>query len=463
MHTREEKKIVQPLKAGTDFSLDVSAQKTYFLWVLGCQMNKSDAQRIESVLELMGMRKAQNESEANLIGVVSCSVRQKAIDKISSRIHLWNEMRKTRPILTLLTGCVLPHDKKYLGKKFDILLDLNELSQLPVEVSRFPDFAKHAASAPRLDEFSDYFSFTPSYHEKHKAFVPIMSGCDKFCTYCAVPYTRGRERSRKVSDIRDEIRKLAVNGCLEVTLLGQNVNSYRAEDSNDFSKANPYTDAFAALLWEINQIDGIERIHFTAPHPRDMTDEVISALTLPKHLNFVHLPMQAGDNDILAKMNRKYTIEDFLVLVEKIRKQTPDIAIGTDIIVGFCSETGQQFERTVAAYKAIEFDISYHAVYSSRKGTVEEKLWSDDISLPEKKRRWKVLQDLMEEITYRKNQKFFGKVVSVLVDSFENGTCIGNSREYKQVRFSSDRDLTGSIIDVKITEPKTWVLLGERV
>ncbi len=439
-------------------------EKKYFLMVLGCQMNKSDSERIERVLDLMGYSKACAEEDANIIGVVSCSVRQKAMDRMTGKLQDWNDMKKTRPVITLLTGCVLPHDRINIGKKFDILLDLNDLRKLPQMVSAFEGFDVQSDTRFEMEEYDDYFSFQPKYHESYKAYIPIMTGCDKFCTYCAVPFTRGRERSRTISDVLSEVRTLVEKGCLEVTLLGQNVNSYHPSNIESAkSPGNPYQDAFAVLLWELNQLDSLNRIHFTAPHPRDMSDDVVSALSLPKHVNFLHLPMQSGDDEVLRKMNRKYTASDFLKLIEKIREKNPTIALATDIIVGFCGETPEQFQRTLDIYEKIAFDISYNAMYSPRIGTVSEKLWDDDVSREEKKQRWDTLQNLMETITLKKNQEYKNAVCEVLVDSYSKGFCIGNNREYKLVRFASDVDLTGKIVLVKITDPKTWILEGEPI
>jgi len=286
-----------------------------------------------------------------------------------------------------------------------------------------------------------------------------MTGCNNFCSYCAVPYVRGREVSRSVGEVLDEVKNLAKNGCLEIMFLGQNVNAYRPVDTKNFSKKNPYKHPFAALLWEVNQIFGIRRIFFTAPHPRDMTDEVIDALTLPKMVNYLHLPLQAGDDKVLKRMNRSYTAADYLKLVAKINKKKPGIALGTDIIVGFPGETKKQFENTVKLYKKADFDIAYLAIYSPREGTAAAK-FEDDVPRVEKKRRRDVLQNLMEKIVLEKNQKYVGKKVSVLVDEYKNGKCIGNSREMKRVRFSGKKNMIGKIFEVKVKKSFEWILEG---
>jgi len=464
--------------------------KKYYILTLGCQMNKSDGERIARVLENLDYVKADDEKSADLIVINSCSVRQAAIDKIFGKIHSWNKEKARRqrdgdtPLVTILSGCVLSQDKKKFEKLFDLILDIKDLPRLPEMLSELefdladtPPCQGGTGSLPpdrgglrggKSHESNNYFSVKPIYQNPWSAFVPIMTGCNNFCTYCAVPYTRGREESRSVKEILDEVKALVDNGCLEVTLLGQNVNTYRPSDKESFSKDNPYKDLFAALLWEINQLAGLRWLHFTAPHPKDMTDEVVDALTLPNHVNYLHLPAQAGDDEILRRMNRNYTAADYITLVKKIRAKKPDIAISTDLIVGFPGETKEQFENTVKLYKEADFDISYTAKYSPREGTVAAKKFEDDVLLEEKKRRWKVMQEMMEEITLRKNQKYVGQVVEVLVakkvESKKRGDEYlyeGNSREYKKVRFYSSKDLLGKIVKVKVDKAMIWLLEGE--
>jgi tRNA-2-methylthio-N6-dimethylallyladenosine synthase len=326
------------------------------------------------------------------------------------------------------------------------------------------------------DVEADYLKIAPLRAPSAQAYVTIQTGCNKFCTYCVVPFARGLEVNRPVADIMNEIRELAAHGVIEVTLLGQTVNSFKAKDPESFSSNNPYfTSAsrtrddlspswnhFAALLWEVNQIDGIQRIHWTAPHPNSMTDDVIDALNLPKQVNYLHLPVQAGSNEVLFRMNRKYTREKFLEVIAKIKAARPGIALGTDIIVGFPGETPEQFDDTVSLYRECDFDISYTAQYSPRSGTLGVKLFPDDVSREEKRRRWDVLQALMEDTVKQKNQAYLGKTVRVLVERVENGLASGNSQEMKLTRFPSlDSSLIGKIVPVKVTQALEWQLLGE--
>ncbi len=427
-------------------------------------MNKSDSERVAAVLEKIGYKPALSEKQADLAVLVACSVRQAAVDRLYGRARELAKL-KTRnlKLKTVLTGCVLPEDRKKFQGKFDFILDLDEWNdfsnKFQVPSSKFKNF--------------DYFHISPRYTEKFRAYVPIMTGCNNFCSYCAVPYVRGREVSRDVAEVIAEVKKLAKSGCIEITLLGQNVNAYKPKDS-PLRKDCPYKHPFAALLWEANRILGIKRIHFTAPHPRDMTDDVIDALTLPKMVNYLHLPLQAGDDKVLKKMNRSYTAADYLKLVAKINKKKPGIALGTDIIVGFPGETKKAFQNTVELYKKANFDIAYLAMYSPRQGTVAAK-FKDDVPRPEKKRRRDVLQNLMEKIVLEKNQKYVGKIVSVLVDEYKNEKCIGNSLEMKRVRFlakkkppqspfkkgGSEGGFIGKIFNVKIKKAFEWILEGD--
>ena len=290
-----------------------------------------------------------------------------------------------------------------------------------------------------------------------------MTGCDNYCSYCAVPFVRGREQSRPVKDVLAEIKALVQSGAKEICLLGQNVNSYNPADKESFAAANPFHHAFAKLLWEVNRLDGIERINFAASHPKDVSDELIEALKLPKQLNYLHLAVQSGDDEVLARMNRKYTAADYEKIIQKIRTARPEMAIGTDIIVGFPGETRTQFENTLRLYERVRFDIAYLSMYSPRAGTAAAKL-VDDVPHEEKKRRWRELQDLMEKIVLEKNQKYLGRAVEVLIDKVEKAFVEGNSREMKRVRVYGDSRLnTGDVVSVEIEEAMMWILAGKTV
>ncbi len=448
-------------------------------------MNKNDSERMETLLKGVGFESTDVPEEADVILINTCSVRQSAEDRVFSKIHAFQELKEKNPKLIVgITGCMPGRDRDGAIRKrlpiVDLYFPISEMGQLPRWIGELrPELVNSE------DTIADYLKIRPEYHSIKQAYVSIQTGCNKFCTYCVVPFARGLEKNRPVKDILDEIRDLALHGCVEVTLLGQTVNSYLAPDAENFSSENPFENHFAKLLWEVNRIKEIKRLHFTAPHPLHMTDEVIDAMTLPAHVNFIHLPVQSGDDEVLRRMNRRYTAAQFIDVVKRLRTKIPNIAIGTDIIVGFSGESNEQFEKTVELYREVGFDISYTAQYSVRSGTAAHRAFKDDVTREEKKRRWNALQSLQESITKEKNQRFVDEIVSVLVDRYEPpkitdemlsmpgniqeilskqpGYCYGNSREMKLVRFVGSKELVGEIVDVRIEKAETWILEGKRI
>jgi len=466
-------------------------QKFYIL-TLGCQMNKNDSERVIGFLESLCFVQVDTAEEADLIILNTCSVRQSAEDRVFGFVQNWKKLKEKKPNLIIaVTGCMAGRDKdKKIRARLpdvDLFFGINDLPQLPRWLSEL--------GLPVESAITDYLQIQPKRENSAQVFITIQTGCDNYCTYCVVPYARGREQNRSVAEILEEIKQAIANGAKEIMLLGQVVNNYKIKDQKSKSKNNPFfardplcvsplkggeyrfpspyqgegegevssSDDFAALLWEIDQIPGEFRINFTAPDPQYFSDEQVEALKLSKQTNYLHLPVQAGSNEILKKMNRHYTREQYIELIKKIRQARPEIAIGTDIIVGFCGETEDQFEQTVDLYKQCDFDISYHAKYSERSGTVAAKNFKDDILLNEKKRRWGVLQNLMEEIVLRKNQKYLGQSVRVLVNKCENGICSGNSDEMKLVEFPGDASLIGQFVKIKINFAEKWVLRGNKI
>jgi tRNA-2-methylthio-N6-dimethylallyladenosine synthase len=456
----------------------------YHLITLGCQMNKNDSERMAAILGGVGFSSTDVREEADLILINTCSVRQSAEDRVFGFLKEFAALKERRPELIVgVTGCLPGRDRDgAIRKKMsaaDLYFPTADVVQLPRWIGEIrPELVNGA------DTGEDYLKVIPERRTFRQGFVTIQTGCNKFCTYCVVPFARGLEKNRPVDDILDEARDLAEHGCVEVTLLGQTVNSYRAPDPSRFSTGNPYKDHFAALLWEMNRIPGIARLHFTAPHPLHMTDEVIDAMTLPAHLQYIHLPVQAGSDEVLRRMNRRYTAARFEETVARLREKIPGIAVGTDIIVGFCGETREQYLETAALYERVRFDISYTARYSTRSGTAAWRAFKDDVSREEKKWRWRHLQDIQERIVYEKNQAYVGKTASVLVERHEPpaptdemlampgniienlaklpGTCFGNSREMKLVRFPGGKELVGQIVDVKIEKAEKWILDGQK-
>ncbi len=321
----------------------------YFIYTYGCQMNISDSEKIAAKLKRAGHRPAKTAAEADLVVLNACSVRQSAMHRVLSQLH------KFRNKKIILAGCVLPADKK----------------RLTAENVTFwhPD---------------DYFSLTPLRQNKFSAFVPVMTGCNNFCSYCVVPFTRGQEKSRPATAIIKEIKTLLKNGAKEIILLGQNVNSYRDKKTD-----------FAQLLKKIDNLPGNFRLNFITSHPKDMSDKLIKTLAECKKLvKELHLPVQSGDNAILRRMNRGYNAKRYLDLLKKIRRAIPDIKISTDIIVGFPDETKKQFQNTLKLAQAAKFNNAFIAKYSPRPGTAAAK-FKDNVPADEKKRRWRILDTLI--------------------------------------------------------------------
>jgi len=463
-------------------------------------MNYSDSERISSYLGDFGFKKAKDENDADLIIFNSCSVRQKAEDRVVGKMKDLGLKKRKKKFLIALTGCMVrksstknspkenqDHFVKIL-KPLDIAFrieDLPKLKDLIEEASGKGTKSKVTkVKTPKID--NDYFHIAPEYTSKVQAFIPISTGCDKFCTYCIVPYSRGREVSRKMEDILKEAEELVKDGCLEITLLGQTVDSYGLSNIDRQKKLFNYDkiDAgiepppFVQLLEKLDKLysKGLRRVRFTSPHPKDASQALIECYgrlkTLMPH---IHLPVQAGDNTTLKRMNRPYTRERYIEIVRALRTQLPDIAITTAIIVGFCGETEKEFENTYKLYKELEFDFAFLAQYSVRRGTYASKNLENDVSRSEKARRWHRLNDLLTKITQEKLKKFVGKEVEVLVEKAEPATQSlssvsgkkltlyrGKTPHMKEVQFEAGRkNLKGTIQKVKITKAENWVLFGE--
>ncbi|MFH1047402.1 MAG: tRNA (N6-isopentenyl adenosine(37)-C2)-methylthiotransferase MiaB [Patescibacteria group bacterium] len=445
----------------------------YHLVTFGCQMNKSDSERVATILDNLGMEEATEPKDADFILLNSCSVRQSAEDRVFGQIRNFAKWRTKNPRLVLgVTGCMAGRDQDgAIQRKLsevDLFFPTRDMIMLPqwlaehglIDSVEGDPRPAHQAERPTHDN-GEYLKITPKYRSGRQAFVSIQTGCNNFCTYCVVPYARGREKNRPATDVMREINELAERGTIEITLLGQTVNSFvSADDRVAFSADNPYQNHFAALLWEINRIPGIERIHYTAPHPKSMNDEVIDALALPKHVRYLHLPIQSGSDEMLRKMNRKCTRSEMLDVFRRVKERVPDIALGTDIIVGFCGESRAMFEETLSFYRDVGFDISYNARYSPRTGTPAWRAFKDDVSHDEKRARWAELHRLMEDTTWHKNQVFVDAVAEVLVEDCVGDICTGYSRHMKLVRFKGEPNLIGQIVPVRIVTAHTWVLDG---
>jgi tRNA-2-methylthio-N6-dimethylallyladenosine synthase len=421
----------------------------YYFWILGCAMNYSDAERVSAVLDGFGFEKTEKEKEANIFIVIACSVRQHAIDRIYGKVKEWKE----KPDLTtILSGCVLETDKKKLSQQFDLIFEIKDINHLSDFISNKFNLQKKAES------FGDYLSIIPSYNSKVRAYVPISTGCNNFCTYCAVPYTRGREKSRSREEIIVEVKNIVGKGIKEITLLGQNVNSY----GQDLGK-NKNNDAFIELIKKIDKIPGNYRIYFYSNHPKDMSKELIKTLSTLKHFpHYIHLPLQSGNDQVIGAMNRHHTQKQYLNLVKEINEAMPDITLTTDIIVGFPGETEKQFEDTVKVMKKAKYDMAFIAQFSSRPGTKAASM-DDNVSNEEKRRREDILQKILAETALEKNKKLVGSIQNILIDEEKKDKMYGRTASYKVVEIKKSPTIKiGDFVKVKIDSVTAWKLKGSK-
>jgi len=417
--------------------------KKFYLLVFGCQMNVSDAERIAGVLASIGYKKTKKIENSDVIVLVMCSVRQSAVNRIYGILPKLQELKKKRKNLKiLLTGCLLKGDRKKLERHFDYIFKIDELPFLPSFL------LKNSKKYKR--RLSHYLQILPSYQNKISAYVPIMTGCDHFCSYCVVPYTRGREVARPVKEIICEIKNLVKKGIKEIWLLGQNVNNYKDGKVD-----------FLSLLKKIEKIKGNFWIRFISSHPMNFNEKLISFLSKSKKVPpYLNLPLQSGDNKILKLMNRNYTVKEYKMIVQKIREKIPDVAISTDIIVGFPTETKEEFQNTVNLFKEIKYDMAYISKYSPRKGTAAFYL-KDDVPPEEKKQREKILSQLLKKIALEKNQNLIGKITTVLIMEKRKDGWLGRNEYYKLVKTHSKKNILGRFVKVKINRAHPFLLEGE--
>lgn len=446
----------------TEVVLKGSETVKYKILTWGCQMNIHDSELISGILQKMGYCPAYALKEADVIILNTCCVRENAERKVYGRIAQLKQFKQRNPNLVLaVSGCMVqqPHVIEYISEKLpyvDILFGIKNAHKLPELIEN----SRHV-NMPVIEVVgnSDIAENLPIKRaDDSKAWVTITYGCNNYCSYCIVPYVRGREKSRSPEDIIREVEGLAKEGFLEINLLGQNVNSY----GKDLEA--PVT--FPELLRKVNSIDGIERIRFITSHPKDLSDELILAMKECKKVcEHIHLPVQAGSNRILSKMNRKYTSEHYIDLIKKLRDAIPNIAITTDIIVGFPGETEEDFLDTLGLVKEVEFDSAFTFMYSKRRGTPAAEM-TDQIDDDIKKDRLDRLMQVQDVITGNKNMNLKGTIQEVLVEGISKGNInrlSGRSRTNKLVNFDGSEELIGKLVNVKITEPHTWSLLGKIV
>lgn len=439
--------------------------KKYHIITYGCQMNEHDSENIAGFLEKMGYQYVEKPLDADVVVMNTCSVRENADKKFFGVLGQFKKKKKSNPEFILcICGC-MPQQEWVIDKVkkqfswVDIVFGTQNISEFPSLLQKRISTDQKQYSIIENNPHIDEEQMNPKRLYKHKALVNITYGCNNFCTYCIVPYTRGREKSRKLDDVIAEIKCLVQDGVKEVMILGQNVDSYCDSSGN----------SFAVLIKEINKIEGLERIRFMTSHPRDISDEMIECFkTCEKLCKNIHLPIQSGSDDILKKMNRHYDLEKYLSIVNKLRTVCPYISISTDIIVGFPGETEDDFERTLDVVKNVRYDSAFTFLYSPRHGTPAA---SYENQIPEeiKHKRFNKLVDLINEISLEKNETYIGKEFEVLVDGYSKNSdnfYSGRTDDFKLVNFKSDKSLDeicGKIVKVLIVNSKTFSLDGVEV
>ena len=430
----------------------------YYITTMGCQLNENDSEKLSGIVEKMGYEKTESLAEADLVIYNTCCVRENAEERLFGKLGELKKQKEEKGTIIAIGGCMMqePHILEKMKQSYnytDIIFGTHTLHKFEEDLKKVLEERKKVRDVIDID--GEVIEGLPiSRNDKYKASVTIMYGCKNFCSYCIVPYVRGRERSRQPEKILNEIKSLATQGYKEITLLGQNVNSY--DGGNDYK--------FANLLDDVCKINGIERIRFISPHPKDFTDDVIEAISKNDKISkIIHLPLQAGSTRVLKEMNRKYTKEQYLQLVEKMKNKIPNVLFSTDIIVGFPGETEEDFEDTLDVVRKVNFEQIFMFIYSRRIGTVADKMPNQ---IPEeiKHNRFERLKELYDSKVSINNQKYIGTTQKILVDGYsKNDASIltGRTDSNKVVNFQGTEDLVGKMINIKITEEHKWYLKGE--
>lgn len=436
--------------------------KNYHIITYGCQMNEHDSENIAGMLEALDYSHTPNPEEADVVVMNTCSVREHADKRFFGMLGQFKKQKKNNPdFIICICGCMpqQPHIVEEIRKSFswvDIVFGTQTISEFPnLLMERIRTGKKQFSIIANNEEIPEEKESKREF--KHKALVNITYGCNNFCTYCIVPYTRGREKSRSLRAVKQEIINLVNDGVKEVMLLGQNVNSFRDADGNNF----------AALIRALDEVEGLERIRFMTSHPKDLSDELIACFGDCKKLcHNIHLPVQSGSDEVLRRMNRHYNRQRYMEIVEKLRATCPDLSISTDIIVGFPGETEEDFLDTLSLVREVEYDSAFTFIYSPRVGTPAAKY---DNQIPEniKHERFDRLVEEVNRCSAKKNSEYLGKIVTVMVDGpskNDAGAWSGRTDTFKLVNFTSEEPLTeGQMVSVRITETKTFSLDGEKV
>ncbi len=458
---RRKEETLKTAYALLDKYKNIGKDKTYRVLTYGCQGNEADSEVMEGILEQLGYTKSDDEYCADVVILNTCAIRQNAENRIWGVLGRLKGVKKENPDMIIgISGC-MPQEPEATTKimesypHIDLIFGTHNIGNLPKLL--YEAYMSKSKVIEVLSTQGGILENTPKKRAlKHKAWVNIMFGCDEFCTYCIVPYTRGKERSRDKEDIIAEVCELKEAGYKEITLLGQNVNAYGKDKYSDYS--------FGDLLVDLNKI-GIDRIKYTTSHPRDFDEKTINAMATCEHvIPWLHLPVQSGDDGILKAMNRKYDMAQYHHIIDELKRRIPGIAITTDIIVGFPNETEEQFQHTLDLVKYAEFDGAYTFVYSPREGTPAAKM-QDNVTAEEKDQRLYRLNDLINEYALKGNERFIGQVVEVLVDGeSKNGLDMmcGYTRHNKLCHFKAiDKNIVGEEVKVKVTGAKTWFITGE--
>lgn len=459
-----QRKIINEMRIKNEEFYRINGRrKTALTKTYGCAMNENDSEKMMGILKSMGYEEATEKTEADIVIYNTCLIRENAELKVYGNIGALKEVKKQNPELIIaVCGCMMQkeHIRKEISTKYrhvDLVFGTHNYHKLPEYIKTIEE--KHGRITEIWEDALNIAEELPvSRKYDFKAFVNIMNGCNNFCTYCVVPYARGREKSRNPEDIMAEIKQLVSEGCKEVTLLGQNVNSYGK------TLSNPIT--FAQLLEQINEIEGLKRIRFMTSHPRDISEELLYVMSrCDKVSKQLHLPVQSGSNTVLNRMNRHYTREHYLEVIKKAKELMPDLAISTDLIVGFPGETEEDFEDTLSLVDEVRYDAAYMFLYSVREGTPAATM-EDQISEEVKHARFDRLLELMNKVNLEKNIPYENKIVSVLVEGTSKNKeeyLTGRTDGFKLVHFKGDSSLIGQIVDVKITNVKTFNMSGELV
>ena len=419
--------------------------QSYHIWTTGCQMNKEDSERLGSALDQMGLVPSLSKDDADIIVLNTCVVRQNAEDKAVGTLTSLKPSKELNPDKVIaLMGCMVGPNTSALEKRFPYV----DVFMAPQQYDPLIDYLGEKL---QIDTAGCVGPLTAA--PAISTYIPIIHGCDKFCSFCIIPYRRGRETSRNVEEIVHETEMLVKRGVKEITLLGQNVDSYGHDLAGNVNLSN--------LLFAVNEVAGLERIRFLTSHPNDMEDSIIEAVNgLDKVCENINLPFQAGDNEILRTMRRGYTNEEYRRLIDKIRQKVANVSISTDLIVGFCGETDQQFSNTLEMVKDVKFDKVHSAAYSTREGTIASRKMVDDVDETVKKERLQIINDEQEKIVAGINAELKGEIQEILVEGRKKGKWFGRNRNDKLVFFDSENIKSGQMIDVKINETSPWYLEG---